>query len=79
MGFCLIRGIFEVNSPAIDRKNNEEVGKKTFILFKWLYLDNFLNKGRTSHGSNPKLATQNSQPKKLDTHEEKYSEYDNPF
>ena len=42
MDFCLIRGIFEVNSPAIDRKNNEEVGKKTFILSKGLCLDSFL-------------------------------------
>lgn len=42
MDFCLIRGIFEMNSPAIDRKNNEEVGKKTFILSKGLYLDSFL-------------------------------------
>ena len=42
MDFCLIRGIFEMNSPAIDQKSNEEVGKKTFRLSKGLYLDSFL-------------------------------------
>ena len=44
MDSFLIRGIFKGNSPTIARKNNEEVGKKMFILSNGLYLDSFLYK-----------------------------------